>query len=100
MSLHSFFSDLSAHLHSDAFRQTAIHPNHPTAFTRQRKLPLAVLVSLLLSGMRKSIQAELDEFFAHLSQQAQLLRHASEQAFSQARCPTKSPSDFFSQAVS
>lgn len=35
--------------------------------------------------MRKSVQAELDEFFAHLQQQAQLVRHVSEQAFARAR---------------
>jgi len=85
MSLHSLFSDLAAHLQSTEFRQLAIHRNHPTAFTRQRKLPLPALVGLLLSGMRKSVQAELDEFFAHLRQQAQLVRHVSEQAFMQAR---------------
>jgi hypothetical protein len=39
----------------------------------------------MLSGMRKSIQSELDEFFAHLSQRAQLVRQVSEQAFAQAR---------------
>ena len=39
----------------------------------------------MLSGMRKSIQGQLDEFFAHLNQQAQLVRHVSEQAFAQAR---------------
>lgn len=85
MSLHSFFADLAVHLQSSEFRQLAVHPAHPTAFTRQRKLPLPALVALLLSGMRKSVQAELDEFFAHLRQQAQLLRHVSEQAFAQAR---------------
>jgi Transposase DDE domain len=85
MSLQSIFADLSLHLQSAEFCQSAIHPDHPTAFTRQRKLPLQSLVSLLLSGMRKSVQAELDEFFAHLRQQAQLLRYVSEQAFAQAR---------------
>ncbi|OXC79794.1 Mobile element protein [Caballeronia sordidicola] len=35
--------------------------------------------------MRMSVQAELDVFFAHLRQQAQLVRHVSEQAFAQAR---------------
>jgi hypothetical protein len=85
MSLHSIFVDLSAYLQSAEFRLLAIHGDHPTAFTRQRKLPLAALVALLLSGMRKSVQAELDEFFAHLRQQAQLVRHVSEQAFAQAR---------------
>ena len=49
MSLHSFFSDLSAHLQSAEFRQLAIHPDHPAAFTRQRKLPLPALVALLLN---------------------------------------------------
>ena len=36
-------------------------------------------------GMRMSIQAELDTFFAHLRQQAQLVHEVSEQAFAQAR---------------
>ena len=41
----------------------------------------------MLTGMRMrmSIQAELDTFFAHLRQQAQLVPEVSEQAFSQAR---------------
>jgi len=55
------------------------------AFTRSRKLPLPALVALLLTGMRKSVQAELDEFFAHLNQKAQLVRHVSAQAFALAR---------------
>ena len=66
MSVIALFSDLSAHLQSPEFGATAPHPFHPTAFTRQRKLPLPALVALLLTGMRKSVQAELDEFFAHL----------------------------------
>jgi len=37
----------------------------------------------MLTGM--SIQAELDTFFAHLRQQAQLVHEVSEQALSQAR---------------
>jgi hypothetical protein len=39
----------------------------------------------MLSGMRKSVQTELDEFFAHLKEQAQLVHHVSEQAFAKAR---------------
>lgn len=85
MSLASLFVDLAAHLQSAEFHQSARHPSHPTAFTRHRKLPLPALVALLLTGMRMSVQAELDTFFAHLVQQAQLLRHVSEQAFAQAR---------------
>lgn len=85
MSIYSLFSDLSAHLQSPEFRLLSLHRDHPNAFTRQRKLPLPALVALLLSSMRKSVQAELDEFFAHLHQQAQLVRHVSEQAFAQAR---------------
>ena len=85
MSVIALFSDLSAHLQSPEFLATAPHPLHPTAFTRQRKLPLPALVALLLTGMRKSVQAELDEFFAHLRQQAQLVHQVSAQAFAQAR---------------
>ena len=85
MSLLSLFGDLGARLRSSEFLLDAVHPDHPTAFTRQRKLPLPTLVALMLSGMRKSIQSELDEFFAHLSNQAQLVREVSEQGFAQAR---------------
>jgi hypothetical protein len=46
---------------------------------------LPALIALMLTGMRKSVQTELDEFFAHLQQQAQLLRTVSAQAFAQAR---------------
>ncbi|WP_436023809.1 hypothetical protein [Trinickia sp. LjRoot230] len=43
------------------------------------------LVAVMLCGLRKSIQAELDEFFGHLRQQAGLARDVSEQAFASAR---------------
>jgi len=85
MSLNSLFGDLVARLRSAEFLLQAAHPDHPGAFTRQRKLPLPALVMLMLSGMRKSVQSELDEFFAHLNHQAQLVRKVSEQAFAQAR---------------
>ena len=85
MSLTALFIDLAARLQSPEFLHAARHPGHPTAFTRRRKLPLPSLVALMLSGMRMSIQAELDTFFGHLAGQAQLLRMVSEQAFAQAR---------------
>src|SRR5450830_1306473 len=85
MSLASLLSDFSDHLQSDQFRLTARHPDHPTAFQRRRKLPLPSLVALMLTGMRKSVQTELDEFFVHLRQQAQLVHQVSAQTFAQAR---------------
>ena len=85
MSLNSIFGDLAERLRSAEFLSHAAHPDHPTAFTRKRKLPLPALVALMLSGMRKSIQSELDEFFGHLDNKAQLVRKVSEQAFAQAR---------------
>jgi Transposase DDE domain len=90
MSVIALFSDLSAHLQSPDFLATARHRLHPTAFTRNRKLPLPALVALLLTGMRKSVQAELDEFFAHLHQQAQLVHQVSAQAFAIARAKLSS----------
>ena len=92
MSLNSLFADLAQRLRSAEFLLHAVHPDHPTAFTRQRKLPLPALVALLLSGMRKSVQGELDEFFAHLSQRAQLVRNVFEQAFAQALAKLSLPS--------
>lgn len=38
----------------------------------------------MLGGMRKSLRAELDEFFGHLESQAQLVRHVSERAYARA----------------
>ena len=85
MSLASLFSAFSAFLHSPQFRDLACHVESPNAFRRRRKLPLPALVAVMLTGMRKSVQTELDEFFAHLKQQAQLVHHVSEQAFAKAR---------------
>ena len=72
-------------MQSAEFLACARHSAHPKAFTRRRKLPLPALIALMLSGMRMSLQTELDVFFAHLQQQAQLVRHVSAQAFAQAR---------------
>ncbi|MBV1790269.1 IS4 family transposase [Marinobacterium sp. D7] len=85
MSLDELFADFSHYLHSEEFRQSARHPDHPNAFTRQRKLPLPSLIAVMLTGLCKSVQAELDQFFAHLRRQALLVREVSEQAFAQAR---------------
>lgn len=83
--LTTLFQDFAARLCSPEFLHDARHTEHPIAFSRCRKLPLATLVAIMLTGMRMSIQAELDTFFAHLRQQAQLVHEVSEQAFSQAR---------------
>lgn len=87
MSCHiELFRAFSEHMQSGAFRESARHPDYPTAFTRRGgKLPLPALIALMICGMRKSVRAELDEFFAHLRQQAELVHHVSEQAFAQAR---------------
>lgn len=83
--LTTLFQDFAARLCSTEFLIEARHPDHPTAFSRHRKLPLATLVAIMLTGMRMSVQAELDTFFAHLRLQAQLFHEVSEQAFAQAR---------------
>jgi hypothetical protein len=78
---HQLLLAFSEYLLSRQFGDLARHPDFPNAFTRERELPLHVLVAVLLSGMRKSIQAELDEFFDDLEQRAQLAHHVSERAF-------------------
>jgi hypothetical protein len=85
MSLAALFMDLTVRLQSAEFLQSARHAEHPTAFSRQRKLPLPILVALMLTGTCMSIQAELDVFFGHLQNGSQLVRTVSEQAFAQAR---------------
>lgn len=85
MSLAALFMDLAVRLQSTEILQPARHAEYPAAFSRQRKSPLPPLVALMLTGMRMSIQAELDVFFGHLKGKSQLLRTVSEQAFAQAR---------------
>jgi hypothetical protein len=84
MPLNSLFVDLAAHLRSAEFLVDAAHLDHPTAFTRQRKLPLPPGGADAQWHAQKH-QGELDEFFAHLKNRAQLVRQVSEQAFAQAR---------------
>jgi hypothetical protein len=85
MDLSNLFASFTHYLHSESFLEVARHRAHPNAFSRQRKLPLPALVAALVSGIAKSVQTELDTFFAHLQEQACLVRHVSEQAFAQAR---------------
>ena len=85
MSLATLFMDLAVRLQSSQFLQSARHLEHPAAFSRQRTLPLPTLVALMLTGMRTSIQAELDVFFGHLQGGSQLLPTVSEKAFAQKR---------------
>ena len=91
MSLYYLLSKFSTYIKFSQFPELARHFKHARAFTRERKLPLPSLVAVLLSGMRKSIQGELDEFFAHLDQQAQLVRNVSERAFRLARATLAGP---------
>jgi hypothetical protein len=56
-----------------------------TAFSRQRTLTFPVMLVAMLSGFKASVQTELNAFFAHLINQADLTREASAQAFSKAR---------------
>jgi hypothetical protein len=63
----------------------ARHPDHPTAFTRSRKLPLPVLIAALLSMRNQSQEAMLDGFFASVCSNQGLLRRVSDRAFAKAR---------------
>jgi len=56
-----------------------------TAFVRQRTLTFPVLLVSMMSGFKASVQNELNAFFAHLGNQADLIREVSAQAFSKAR---------------
>lgn len=85
LSLPSLYAEFAAHLESPQFHAQARHTDYPNAFCRRRKLPLPSLMAAMLGGMRKSVRTELDEFFGHLEQQAQLVHHVCERAYSRAR---------------
>ncbi|QAU24818.1 hypothetical protein EO087_13150 [Dyella sp. M7H15-1] len=95
MDLAAVFSGLSDYMHSAEFRDLARHPEHPNAFTRQRKLPLPTLVTLLVSGMRKSFQAEVDEFFARVRQQVDWVREVILRAIALCCAPKQQPASIF-----
>lgn len=57
----------------------------PKAFRRVRKLPFPTVITFLMSGLKASVQNELNAFFPHLNNQADLFREVSAQAFSEAR---------------
>jgi hypothetical protein len=84
----------STYLHSSQFRDLAMHVDFPKAYTRDRKLALPAVLALLLSGMRKCIQAELDEFLGHLEQRAQPMHHVSQRAFFSARAKLSATANF------
>ena len=85
MNLSALLDDFVGFMHSPEFHALARAGDQPSAFTRRRKLPLPTLVSVMLCGLPRSVQAELDCFFGHLQHQAALLQHVSAQAFAQAR---------------
>ncbi len=51
-------------LHDEAFKEAC--KMNPKDFTRDRKLPFARLVLFMLNLVRKTLQVELDRFFALL----------------------------------
>jgi len=57
----------------------------PTAFTRNRKLPFPTVLTLLLAGLTRSVQAELDRLFGTLAESPHTCPKVSAQAFSKAR---------------
>ena len=61
------------------------HLDVGNVLVHNRKLQLPALVSGMLKCKRKSVQKELDEFFAHLKDQGHLVSHVSEQPFAKAR---------------
>ncbi len=56
-------------LHDEAFKEAC--KMNPKDFTRNRKLPFTRLVLFMLNLVRKSIEIELDRFFALLAGQQQ-----------------------------
>lgn len=62
----------------------AVHLD-PKAFRRNRKLPFPTLIAFLLSGLKGSLQSELNAFFPQLEKRCDFLRTVTAQAVSQTR---------------
>ena len=70
---------------SECFASRARHPEHPSAFTRTRALPLPALVAALLTMRGNSQQSTLDAFYASLCGTSGFVRGVSDRAFAKAR---------------
>ena len=79
------FSALSDFLYSPQLRDVACRADASNAFVGRRELPLPSLVAVMLSGMRKSVQMVLDEFFVRVKGQVQFIHRVSAQAFAKVR---------------
>ena len=78
-------AELNARICSDEFTQLARHPDHPQAFTRNRRLPLPALIGALLTMRNQSQQLTVDTFFGAVQGGAVPLRGVSDRAFAKAR---------------
>ena len=74
-------------LHSKTF--IANHRKSPKDFTRQRKLPFHLLVSILINFVKGSLQDELDQFFKALNRTDVAKRVVSKTALGKARLKLK-----------
>jgi len=77
--------DLARTIRSEAFAQSARHPEAPRAFTRQRQLPLPALIATLLCMRASSQQCLLDSVFGAMRGVADMVRGVSDRAFAKAR---------------
>ena len=77
--------DLAQTLRSDAFAQSARHPDFPRAFSRRRQLPLPALVATLLCMRASSQQCLLDSVFGAMRDTAAMVRGVNDRAFAKAR---------------
>jgi hypothetical protein len=77
------YGRISRIIGSERFRDR--HRTSEQAFTRDRKLPLPLLVTFLLNQVQGAVQSELDRFFQVLHSKTVALREVSAAALTKAR---------------
>ncbi|RYZ19104.1 MAG: IS4 family transposase [Chitinophagaceae bacterium] len=77
------------HLEDDAFVERSRQQSGKKSFCRRRKLPFAFLIVLLIQGLQRSLQRDLDRFFQQLQRSDFSVPQFTKGAFSKSRSQLK-----------
>ncbi|RYY90675.1 MAG: IS4 family transposase, partial [Chitinophagaceae bacterium] len=90
---HTVITRVINHLEDDTFVERSRQQSGKKSFCRRRKLPFAFLIVLLIQGLQRSLQRDLDRFFQQLQRNDFSVPQFTKGAFSKSRSQLK-PSAF------
>jgi hypothetical protein len=85
----NYLNELTQTIENEEFISRSRSKDGGKGFTRQRKIHFAHLIILLVQGLKRSLQRELNSFYQKLQRKDFLLQHVTKGAFSRARAKLK-----------